>query len=131
TAQGRPADGIQPVRRECAVLRVSAACRQRFRWWSTGLDPEVQGLGEEPRRLYLFHHPGPGVGRDLRSDRRADVEDRRGICDAARAAAEAQKDLRTYRAVDYDQEQVRGHGTLQQGRYPRRSDPVDEGNRRG
>src|SRR5262245_4244989 len=33
--------------------------------------------------------------------------------------------------MDHDQDQVRGHGDLQQGRYPRRSDLVDEGNRRG
>ena len=36
-----------------------------------------------------------------------------------------------HRAVDHDQDQVRGHGHLQRGRYPGRADPVDEGDRRG
>ena len=40
-------------------------------------------------------------------------------------------DLRDHRAVDHDQDQVRGHGDLQQGRHPGRPDPVDEGDRRG
>ena len=37
----------------------------------------------------------------------------------------------THRRVDHDQDQVRGHGPLQRGRYSGRADPVDEGNRRG
>ena len=41
------------------------------------------------------------------------------------------KYLCAHRAVDHDQDEVRGHGNLQQGRYPGRSDPVDEGNCRG
>ncbi len=28
-----------------------------------GRNPEVQGLGDRSQRLYLFHHPGTGVGR--------------------------------------------------------------------
>ena len=50
---------------------------------------------------------------------------------AAGAAAAAQRDLRPHRAVDHDQDQVRGHGDLQRRRHPVRADPVDEGARRG
>ena len=39
--------------------------------------------------------------------------------------------LRAHRAVDHDQDQVRGHGNLQRGRHSGRADPVDEGDRRG
>ena len=50
---------------------------------------------------------------------------------AAGAAAAARADLRNHRGMDQDQDQVRGHGNLQQGRHPGRPDSVDEGNRRG
>ena len=33
----------------------------------------------------------------------------------------------THRSLDHDQDQVRGHGCLQQARHPVRPDPVDEG----
>ena len=36
-----------------------------------------------------------------------------------------------HRGMDHDQDQVRGHGDLQRGRYSGRADPVDEGDRRG
>ena len=36
-----------------------------------------------------------------------------------------------HRAVDHDQDQVRGHGDVQRGRHSGRADPVDEGDRRG
>ena len=74
------------------------------------LDPQVQGLGERSRRLHLFHHPGAGVGPDLRPDRQAGVEDRSGLRHAAGAAAAAEGDLRHHRRVDHDHDQVRGHG---------------------
>jgi formyl-CoA transferase len=61
------------------VRRCGAARRQRLRRRPARLDPEVQGLGERSRRLYLFHHPGAGLGTDLRSDRRARLEDRSRI----------------------------------------------------
>ena len=48
----------------------------------------------------------------------------------ARLAA-AGTDLRDDRAMDHDQDQVRGHGNLQRARHSGRPDPVDEGNRRG
>ena len=79
-----PAHRIQPVRRGRSVRQSGAARRQRFRRRPAGLDPQVQGLGERSRRLHLFHHPGAGVGGDLRPDRRADLEDRSGIRHAAR-----------------------------------------------
>ena len=40
-----------------------------------GPHPQMQGLGDRPQRLHLLHHPGAGVGEDLRRDRRARVED--------------------------------------------------------
>ena len=77
-----------------AVRQGGAARRQRLGRRTARLDPEVQGLGGRSRRLHLFHHAGAGVGRDLRPDRQAGVEDRSGLRDAERAPAAAQVDLR-------------------------------------
>ncbi len=129
--QARPAHRIQPVRRGRAVRQGDAARRQRFRRRPAGLDRQMQGLGERSRRLHLFHHPGAGVDRDLRSDRQAGMEDRSGLRHAAGAAAAAAAYLRHDRGMDHDQDQVRGHGYLQQARHSGRADPVDEGDRRG
>ena len=129
--EARPAHRIQPVRRGHPVRQGDAARRQRFRRRPAGLDPQMQRLGRRSRRLHLFHHAGAGVGRDLRSDRQAGMEDRSGLRDAAGAAAAAAANLRHHRAMDHDQDQVRGHGNLQQARHPGRADPVDEGDRRG
>ena len=130
--ESRPAHRIQPIRRRHSVRRCGAARRQQFRRRPAGLDPEVQGLGERSQRLHLLHHSGAGLGRDLRSDRRADLEDRSGrYATPKRAAAEAEGDLRAHRRLDHDHDQVRGHGNVQRGRYSGRADPVDEGNRRG
>ena len=93
----RPARGIQPVRRRRAVRQVGAARGQRLGRRTTGMDSEVQGLGNGSRRLHLFHHPGAGVGRDLRSDRQAGMEDRSQLRHAARAPAAAEADLRNHR----------------------------------
>ena len=108
-----------------------AARRQRFRRRAAGLDSQVQRLGERSGRLHLFHHSGAGVGRDLRSHRQAGMEDRSRLCDTAGAAAAAQAYFRNHRAMDHDQNQVRGHGDLQQIRHSGRSDPVDAGACRG
>ena len=108
--RARPAHRIQPVRRGRAVRRRGAARRQRFRRRPAGLDSQMQRLGERSRRLHLFHHPGAGVGRDLRPDRQAGMEDRSRLRHAAGAAAAAAAHLRHHRAVDHDQDQVRGHG---------------------
>ena len=129
--RARPAQRIQPVRRGRAVRQGGAARRQRFRRRPAGLDPEVQGLGDRSRRLHLLHHPGAGVGGDLRPDRQAGMEDRSGLRQAAGASAAAQAHLRDHRRVDQDQDQVRGHGYLQPARHSGRADPVDEGDRRG
>ena len=110
-----PADRIQPVRRRHSVRRCDAARGQRLRRRSARPHPQVQGLGDRPERLHLFHHAGAGVGEDLRRHRRADLEDRSRLRDAEGAAAEAERDLRAHRAVDHDQDQVRGHGHPQQG----------------
>ena len=69
------------------VRRGGAARRQRFRRRPARLDPEVQGLGDRSQRLHLLHHPGAGVGGDLRRDRQAGMEDRSGLRHAAGAAA--------------------------------------------
>src|SRR5665213_952587 len=127
----RPAYRIQPVQRRRAVRQGGAARGQRFWRRSAGLAAQVQGLGKRSRRLHLFHHPGAGVGRDLRPDRRADLEDRSGLCHAEGAPAAAEKDFRADRGLDRDQDQVRGHGHLQCGRYSGWTDPVDEGDCRG
>ncbi len=65
------AEGIQPVRRRHSVRRRRAARRQRFRRRPARPHPQVQGLGDRSQRLHLLHHPGAGVGEDLRRDRRA------------------------------------------------------------
>ena len=69
------AEGIQPVRRRHSVRRRGAARRQRFRRRPARPHPQVQGLGDRSQRLHLLHHPGAGVGEDLRRDRRARLED--------------------------------------------------------
>ncbi len=114
-----------------AFGRSGAARRQRFRRRPARLDPQMQGLGDRSRRLHLLHHPGAGVGADLRPDRQAGMEDRPRLCQAAGAAAAAQAHLRHHRGVDQDQDQVRGHGHLQPARHPGRPDPFHEGDRRG
>ena len=53
------------------------------------------------------------------------------ICDAGRPPRQARPDLRHDRGMDQDQDQVRGHGHPEPGRRALRSDPVDEGDRRG
>ena len=123
-----PAEGIQPVRRRHSVRRRGAARRQRFRRRPARPHPQVQGLGDRSQRLHLLHHPGAGVGEDLRRDRRARLEDPSGLRQAACPAVAPQRDLRAHRTVDDDQDQVRGDGHPQQGRHPLRPDPVDEGN---
>ena len=92
--RARPAHRIQPVRRGHSVRQGGAARRQRFRRRPARLDPQVQGLGDRSRRLHLFHHPGAGLGRDLRPDRQAGMEDRSGLRHAAGAAAAAEAHLR-------------------------------------
>ena len=87
--EARSSHRVQPVRRKRPVRAGGAARGQRFRRRSARLDPEVQGLGDRSRRLHLFHHPGAGMGSDLRSHRQAGMEDRCRLCDAAGAAAAA------------------------------------------
>ena len=126
-----PAHRIQPARRGHPVRRGGAARGQRLRRRPAGPDPQVQGLGDRPQRLHLFHHPGARLGGDLRRDRRARLEDAPRLRQAARAPAAPQRDLRPHREMDHDQDQVRGHGHPQRVRHPLRADPVHEGDRRG
>ena len=97
-ARARPAHRIQPIRRGRAVRQSDAARRQRFRRRPAGLDRQMQRLGDRSRRLHLFHHPGAGLGADLRSDRQAGMEDRSGLRHAAGAAAAAAAHLRHRRS---------------------------------
>jgi len=87
--------------------------------------------GDRSQRLHLLHHPGGGVGEDLRRHRRARLEDASQLRQAPCPAVAPQRDLRARRAMDDDQDQVRGDGDPQQGRHPLRTDPVDEGVDRG
>src|SRR5712664_2105421 len=91
----------------------------------------MQGLGDRSQRLYLLHHPGGGVGEDLRCHRRARLENPPRLRQAAGTPDAPQRNLRAHRTLDHDQNQVRGDGYSQQGRHPLRSDPVDEGVDRG
>ena len=97
-SRARPAHRIQPVWRGRAVRQRDAARRQQFRRRPARLDSQVQGLGDRSRRLHLLHHPGAGVGGDLRPDRQAGMEDRSGLRHAAGAAAAAEGDLRHHRS---------------------------------
>ena len=87
--RARAADGIQPVRRGHSLRRGRAARRQRLRRRPARPHPQVQGLGEGSQRLHLFHHPGAGVGGDLRRDRRARLEDRIPTTPSRRRACRA------------------------------------------
>ena len=93
-----PAQGIQPVRRRHSVRRRGAARRQRFRRRPARPDPEVQGLGDRSQRLHLLHHPGAGVGEDLRRDRRARLEDPSRLRQAPGPAVAPQRNLRAHRS---------------------------------
>ena len=62
---------------------------------------------------------------------RAGMADGSALRDAEGAAAAPDGDLRRDREVDDDQDQVRGDGHPQQARHSVRTDPVDEGDRRG
>jgi formyl-CoA transferase len=53
-----------------------------------------------------------------------------GLCHAAGAAAALAENFRHSRAVDGNQDQIRGHGNPQQIRYSLRPHPVDERDRR-
>ena len=77
--------------------------------------PQMQGLGDRSQRLHLFHHPGAGVGEDLRRDRRTRLEDPPGLRQAACPAVAPQRNLRAHRTVDDDEDQIRGDGYPQQG----------------
>jgi len=59
---------------------------------------KCKGWESDSRRLHLLHHPGAGVGRDLRSDRQARVEDRPRLCHAAGTAAAPQAIFATIEA---------------------------------
>ncbi len=92
---------------------------------------KCKGWETDPDAYIYFITQAPGVGGDLRPHRQARVEDRSGLRQAASAAATAQAHLQHHRAVDHDQDQVRGHGHLQQARHSGRPDPVHEGDCRG
>ena len=79
---------------------------------------KCKGWETDPDAYIYFITQAPVWGRDLRSDRQAGMEDRSGLRHAAGAAAAAQAHLRHGRAVDHDQDQVRGHGHLQQHDIP-------------
>ncbi len=109
------------------VRRRRAARRQRLGRRPAGLDPEVQGLGDRPQRLHLFHHAGARVEGHLRSDRQARMAHGSPVRDAEGAPAAPDGDLRSDRGLDQDQDEVRGDGHPQQARHPLRADPLDEG----
>ena len=124
-------DGRVSAVSERQVPRRGPARGQRVGRRSAGLDPEVQGLGDRSQRVHLFHHAGAGMEGHLRGDRPPGVADRSALRDAEGAAAAPDGDLRPDRGVDQDQDQVRGDGHPQQARHSLRTDPVDEGDRRG
>ncbi len=82
---------------------------------------KCKGWETDPDAYIYFITQAPGVGGDLRRDRRARLEDASRLRQAARAPAAPQRDLRPHREVDDDQDQVRGHGDLQRRRHPLRA----------
>ena len=74
------------------------------------LDSQVQGLGERPQRLHLRHHPGGRVRRPRPRHRPRRLARRPGMEHPGGAPPEAGTGLRRHRAVDQDQDQVRGDG---------------------
>ena len=92
---------------------------------------KCKGWETDPNAYIYFITQSSGVACRVQGDRRGRLDRRRGLCDAGRPAAAPEADLRAHRAVDHDQDQVRGHGDPQQVRHSLRPDPVDEGDRRG
>ncbi len=92
---------------------------------------KCKGWESDPDAYIYFITQAPVWGPICDADRRADLEDRSGLCHAEGAPAAAEKDFRADRGMDHDQDQVRGHGHLQCGRYSGWTDPVDEGDCRG
>ena len=87
-----------------------AARRQRFRRRPARLDPQVQGLGDRPERLHLFHHPGAGVGPICDVIGKPEWKTDPDYATPPARLPRLQADLRHDRAMDHDQDQVRGHG---------------------
>ena len=58
---------------------VGTARRQCLRRRAARLDHQVQGLGERPQRLPVFHRPGAGVEGHLQGDRQGGVDHRSGL----------------------------------------------------
>ena len=92
---------------------------------------KCKGWETDPNAYIYFITQAPVWPADLQGHRRGRLDHRRGLRHAGGAAAAPQGDLRAHRAVDDDQDQVRGDGHPQQVRHPLRPDPVDEGDRRG
>ena len=62
---------VSAVHQRREVRRCGAARRQCVRRRPAGLDPEMQGLGDRPERVYLLHRASAGLGADLQGDRHA------------------------------------------------------------
>ena len=93
---------------------------------------KCKGWETDPDAYIYFITQAPVWGGDLRSDRQAGMEDRsRTTPRRRRVCRGSSRFSRRIEAMDHDQNQVRGHGHLQQGRHSGRADPVDEGDRRG
>ncbi len=95
--------------------------------WETDPDSYIYFITQAP----VWSEICDLIGKPEWKTRQAGMEDRSGLRHAAGAAAKAQIHLRHDRAMDHDQDEVRGHGYLQPARHSGRPDPVDEGNRRG
>ena len=83
-----------------------------FRWRPAGLDREVQGMGDRPRRLYLRDRPSG------RFRRLAKVIGHEGWLEdpewnTPKARLQTRSDVLGDREMDHDQDQVRSHGHSQ------------------
>ncbi len=90
-----------------------AACRERLRRRTARHDREVQGLGDGPECLSLFHCAGSGVEGDLPGDREGGLDHRCQLRHPGSPLAASEGDFRGRRGVDRHQDQIRGDGTAQ------------------
>jgi len=111
-------EGIQPVRRRHCLRRRGAARRPMIPAAASPAASSNARAGRPIRTPTSISSPGAGLGKDLRRDRRTRLEDARRLCQAACPAVAAERDLRPHRAVDHDQDQVRGDGDLNKDDIP-------------
>ena len=91
---------------------------------------KCKGWETDPN-AYIYSSPRPRSGKRSATSSASPAGRPIPITPSRRQGYRAERDFRAHRIVDDDEDQVRGDGNSQQGRHSLRSDPVDEGARRG